>query len=147
MKLRLGIMLLVLFTNVVADDKHYQLAHEHVLLAKDIYTPIDLAEGAADALVISKPQLLPYKEIFVSFYLKLLTSDEYIDAITRLYMENFSVDELEYINNIYKDPRMKSYLKKQPLVFKESKVIGEQLAKKYEFEFKGAIQARAKKID
>ena len=118
MKIRTIVFTLVLLSNVYAEDntRHFEVAKEHVLINLSITSPHEIAESVTDGLLMQQPQNKPFREVFIAFFEKIYTSDEYIDSYAKLYMNELSIEELEYANKVFSDPKIKSYMKKAPTI-------------------------------
>lgn len=129
------------------EDIHYQLAKEFVEININVETAHELGENLTDALLMNTPQLKPYKDIYISLFKKIFTSNEYVNANTKMYMKNFSVDELKYLNKVFSDPKMIPYIKKIPVIAGESMKISQEIAQLYQEELNTALKKRSKEIE
>ena len=148
MKIKVTIILLVLFTGAFADNsKHFKAAKEHVKINFTINSPHAMAESVTNGLLMQQPQNKPFKEVYISFFEKIYTSDELYNAITKIYVKNYSLEELEYANKVFSDPKLISYMKKTPIIMQESMIMGRKIAEKHLDELKSALDTRAKELE
>lgn len=129
------------------EDIHYRLAKEFVKININVATAHEMGENLTNGLLTNNPQLKPYKEVYISVFKKIFTSNEYINANAKMYMKNFSVDELKYLNKVFSDPKMMPYIKKLPVIAGESMKISQDIAQLYQEELNTALKKRSKEIE
>lgn len=150
MKLRLILVLLILSSFVKAElshTLHAKLAKEHVMITFKATLPKELAESVTNGLLMRHPTQRPFKGVYVDFFVKIFTSEEYIDGLVKIYMKHYTIKELAYVNKVYDDPKMISYLKKQPKAFQEIMVFGQEIGAKYQNELQEALSKKAKELE
>jgi len=147
MKIRIIVILLTLLSGAFADDsKHFKAAKEHVKINFTINTPREMAESVTNGLLMQHQQNKPFKEVYISFFEKIYTSDELYNASAKIYKKHYSLEELEYANKIFSDPKLIAYMKKTPIVMQESMIMGRKIAENHLDELKAALEIRAKEL-
>ncbi len=147
MKLLNILFLSLCISSAFASDNLYKAARKHVELIQNISSTDEMAESMVNGIFMSKPQLRPFKYEFTSFFKKILSSEEYKEGQTRIYMDIFTLEELEYANKAFSDPRLASYMKKAPLVLEKSMIFGGELGSKHGKELDMAIEAKALELE
>lgn len=147
MKIKIIILLLILLSNVYAvDSKHFLAAKKLVDVNFNINTPHEMAETITNGLLMQTPQNRPFKDVYIAFFEKMYSSQELHNEIARIYMHNYSLEELQYATKIFSDPKMIAYMKKSPKIMQESIMSGQKIAKKHLDELQSAIKEKANEL-
>ena len=83
----------------------------------------------------------------MSFFIKILSSEEYKEGLAKIYQETYTLEELEYANQVFSDPRLTSYFRKSPAIFGKSMLFSQHLASQHKEELKAALEARAEELE
>jgi len=148
-KLRTILLLLALSSFVNAEFSHTlhaKLAKEHVMINFKATSPKELAESITTGLLMRQPTQRPFKNVYVDFFVKIFTSEEYLEGLAKVYRKHYSIKELAYVNKVYDDPKMISYLKKQPKVMQEIMLFGQEIGAKHQDELQAALAKKAQKL-
>ena len=138
---------LIFSISMANDNRHFEVAKEHVMIGFKVTSPEKLAESVTNGLLMRRPQNQPFKQVYIDFFVKIFSSDEYINQYAKLYMKYYTIEELEYVNKVYSNPKMLNYLRKMPSIMQESLVIGQEMAVKHREELNRALEERAKEIE
>lgn len=150
MKIRTILLVLVLISFVNAEEPnhtlHAKLAKDHVMINFKASTPKELAESLTNGLLMRQPTQRPFKDVYVDFFVKIFTSEDYIERMAEVYMKHYSIKELAYANKVFADPKMISYLKKQAAVMQETMLVGQQIASEHRDELNSALAKKAEEL-
>ena len=149
MNIRILVLILALLSVVVygSQNTHYHLAKEFIKINLNENIARKTAEGLTDGLIKNKPQLQPFREVYVSHFEKIFISNEYVNGTAKIYMKNFSEDELEHLIKVFSNPKMSEFMNKMPVITEQSMTMGQHVAKIYQGSLDTALKKRAKEIE
>lgn len=109
-----------------------------------------MAEAMGTALLsqfLKDPEMKPYEDVLRTWMRKIWAEANIDQQFVRLYMDNFSEDELRQISAFYKTPVGQKSLQKLPELMQQGAAIGQQVAEAHLPELREAIITRRKELE
>lgn len=110
-----------------ADDASHLKAAQDLLASTDMNAMLQQSLDRILAVQIqAMPQLAPYKDTLRAFLTKYMSWDAMKDDITKLYVDNFTEEELKDITAFYQTPTGKKALAVMPELMSKGAQLGQQ---------------------
>jgi len=131
-----------------ADQASHLKAAEGLLASINInQTMTETVDQMVDNQIATNPQMAPFKEIMRGFFLKYMTGDVLTEFLSRVYMEEFTEEELIDLTNFYKTPTGKKAIKKLPTLTLKGAQWGQKQVNDNLDELRGLIAEEAKRLE
>jgi uncharacterized protein len=108
---------------------------------------LETIENMLELQIRQNPDLIAFKDVMSSFFVKHLTSDEVKERYVDIYLESFTEEEIVELNSFFKtDLGRKYYIESQNLSLKGMQ-IGEEVVQQNMGEFQMMMMERAQELE
>ncbi|NPA50994.1 MAG: DUF2059 domain-containing protein [Epsilonproteobacteria bacterium] len=150
-----GILLASLLAFGAGDKKETKAANsEGIKAAYELFKTMHFKENLertakelTDVQILRQPTLQPYRDIIENFFKKYLVWDKLKKEMAKLYVKEFTPQELKKLNDFYKTPLGQKTLKVMPKLARESAAIWQKMVAKHIPELQKEIAKKAKLIE
>ncbi|TVQ78026.1 MAG: DUF2059 domain-containing protein [Bradymonadales bacterium] len=112
-----------------ADRKERLKAAEELLEAMNFFkTMSEMADQAAEVLVMSFPGLEEYRSMIEEFYREIFSGDDFRRGNIEIYVDSFTAAELRELVKFYKTPVGQKAMREWPKLFQRGAELGERLS-------------------
>ncbi len=130
----------------IADDNARNEA-EALLNTLNIQELLDRTiEQSLETQLKQNPDLIPYKQVMLSFLAKYMSYPSIKPELVNIYAEAFSAAELREISDFYKTPTGQKTIRKMPELMKQGGEIGARRVHEHIQELQRMIEAESDKI-
>jgi hypothetical protein len=111
------------------------------------FTPKQTEAGAEVmvAMVRQQPGMAPYEDVIRTWYKRVVTPENLEGAVTKLYANSFTDDELRQLGAFYRSPLGQKALVKMPEIMRQAAEIGARLAQEHQAELQSMLQEAKRK--
>jgi len=146
-------LLLVIFS-LTFTSLHAQYTDTHRAAVKDLLDTVEFEKNMLETIenmlemqIRQNPDLIAFKDVMSSFFIKHLTSDEVKERYIDIYLESFTEKEIVELNSFFKtDLGRKYYTESQNLSLKGMQ-IGEEVVQQNMGEFQMMMMERAQELE
>ncbi|TVQ08468.1 MAG: DUF2059 domain-containing protein [Balneolaceae bacterium] len=146
-------LLLVIFS-LTFTSLHAQYTDTHRAAVKDLLDTVEFEKNMLETIenmlemqIRQNPDLIAFKDVMSSFFIKHLTSDEVKERYIDIYLESFTEKEIVELNRFFKtDLGRKYYTESQNLSLKGMQ-IGEEVVQQNMGEFQMMMMERAQELE
>ncbi|MCA1801508.1 MAG: DUF2059 domain-containing protein [Rhodothermaceae bacterium] len=147
------ILLLALFS-LTFTSLHAQGTESHRSAVNDLLETVEFEKNMLETIenmlelqIRQNPDLIAFRDVMSSFFIKHLTSDEVKERYVDIYLESFTEEEIVELNSFFKtDLGRKYYIESQNLSLKGMQ-IGEEVVQQNMGEFQQLMMERAQELE
>jgi len=144
-----GAVAVVLMAAVVparADEKSHRKTAEDLLKAMDVEKTMQASiDAALDLQIKANPGLARFKDVMKKFLTKHMSYASIKEDLIKLYVKEFTEDELKDLMKFYQTPTGKKFLKKAPVMMQKGGELGLKRVQENMPELKKMIEDSLKK--
>lgn len=129
-----------------ADEKSHRQAAEELLQTMKVDAQLSTGiNQSLDLQIKANPAMAPYKEVMRKFLAKHISFEALKDELVKIYVDEFTEEELKQITAFYKTPAGKKVVEKGPALMGKAMQLGAQRVANHQGELKQMIEEEAKK--
>ena len=129
-----------------AESGTHQKAAEQTLSLMDMETVLKKSvDEMMKAQIQANPTIAPFEGVMRQFFAKHMSWDSLKADLVKVYMEEFSEQELKDLNAFYQTPTGKKAVQSMPTLMSKGSQIGTQKVQQHMPELQAAIAEEAKK--
>jgi hypothetical protein len=107
-----------------------------------------MADAGAEVVVAmfrQQPGMAPYEDVIRTWYRRVVTPENLESAVTKLYANSFTEDELRQLAAFYRSPLGQKSLTKMPEIMRQASEIGARLAQEHQGELQSMLEEAKRK--
>lgn len=148
------ITLLIAILSLTFTSLHAQDTSSHRAAVNDLLDTVEFEKNMLETIenmlemqIRQNPDLIAFKDVMSSFFIKHLTSEEVKERYVDIYLESFTEEEIVELNSFFKtDLGRKYYIESQNLSLKGMQ-IGEEVVQQNMGEFQMMMMERAQELE
>jgi uncharacterized protein len=146
--------LLIAVFSLTFTSLHAQDTSSHRAAVNDLLETVEFEKNMLETIenmlemqIRQNPDLIAFRDVMSSFFIKHLTSDEVKERYVDIYLESFTEEEIVELNTFFKtDLGRKYYIESQNLSLKGMQ-IGEEVVQQNMGEFQMLMMERAQELE
>jgi len=133
-------------SNLQADPATHQKAAEQMLSLMDMEMVLKKSvDEMLKAQIQANPAIAPFEGVMKQFFAKHMSWNTLKPDLVKIYMEEFTEQELNELNKFYQTPTGKKAVQSMPTLMSKGSAIGSQKIQQHMPELQAAIAAEAQK--
>lgn len=141
------VMVAVSAHSALADEKSHREAAVRLLELSDMAETMDMVIDQTLMMEIQQtPQLILYEGVMRKFFKKYLSWESLKEDFVKIYMDEFTEEELRDIITFYETPTGQKTLKKAPVLFAKGAEIGERRVQENIAELQKMIEEETERL-
>jgi hypothetical protein len=126
---------------------HLAAAHEFLKTIQLDKTFAETIETAVDLQIKQNPMIEPYRDVMLEFFEKYMSWDSLKDDMAQIYVEEFTIQEIEKLSAFYRTAVGKKAALRMPKLMSKGGELGMRRVQEHMFELQEMIEEKAMELE